>query len=123
MRYLLSIYWDEEKLASLPTDEREELNRRHVAFNRELQASGHWIEAEALSPSTDAACVRVRDGRRNVVDGPFAEAKEVVGGVYLIEAANLDEALSIAERVPSAEYAAVEVRPTMRLKADGEIIW
>lgn len=123
MRYLLSIYWDEEKLASLPKDELEGLNRRHVAFNRELQASGHWIEAEALSPSTDATCVRAVDGRSKVVDGPFAEAKEVVGGFYLIEAADLDEALSIAERVPSVGYAVVEVRPTMRLQADGEVIW
>ncbi|HEV7281189.1 MAG TPA: YciI family protein [Pirellulaceae bacterium] len=123
MRYLLLIHWDEEKLANLPPAEREGLNARHVAFNRELQASGHFIEAEALSPSTLAACVRVRDGKPEVVDGPFAEAKEMVGGFYLIEAADLPEALTIAQRVPSAPYATVEVRPTMRLTQNGEIIW
>lgn len=123
MRYLLLIHWDEEKLANLPTEEREGLNDRHVAFNRELQASGHFIEAEALAPSSVAACVRVQNGKPEVLDGPFAEAKEMVGGFYLIEAADLPEALAIAGRVPSAPYATVEVRPTMRLTKDGEVIW
>jgi hypothetical protein len=123
MRYLLLIHWDEEKLANLPAAEREGLNARHVTFNRELQASGHFIEAEALAPSSVAACVRVKNGKSEILDGPFAEAKEMIGGFYLIDAADLPEALKIAERVPSAPYATVEVRPTMRLTKDGEVIW
>lgn len=123
MRFLCLIHLNEAELAALPEAELGVLNERHVAVARELRESGHLIEAEPLSPSTLSACVRVRDGRAAVVDGPFAETKEVVGGFFLIEATDLSEALKIAARIPAAERWTVEVRPTMHLAKDGEVIW
>lgn len=115
MKYLCLIYWDEERLFAIPDREMHALNAEHLAFNERLRASGHMIEAEALQPSRETACVRVRDGKRSITDGPFAEAKELVAGFYLIEARDLDEANEIAAQIPSARYATVEVRPTRQL--------
>lgn len=123
MRFLCLIHLNEAELAAIPEAELGVLNEQHVAVARELQESGHLIQAEPLSPSKLSACVRVRDGRAAVVDGPFAETKEVVGGFYLIEAADQAEALQIAARIPAARLWTVEVRPTMHLAKDGEVIW
>ncbi|MGH7712277.1 MAG: YciI family protein, partial [Gemmatimonadaceae bacterium] len=83
--------------------------------NDSLRASGHFIEAEALEPAAATACVRGRRGQTQVTDGPFTEAKELVAGFYLIEARDLDEAVDIASRIPSAPLATIEVRPTRQL--------
>jgi hypothetical protein len=119
VRYLCLIYWDEHKLATLPADELNALNAAHLDFNDELRRSGHYVEAEALKPSTESTCVRVKGGRAMVTDGPFAEAKEVVAGFYLLEVRDRDEALEIAARIPSATHATVEVRPIHKLVVDG----
>jgi hypothetical protein len=113
------IHWDEQKLATLPPDELNTLNAAHLDFNDELRRSGHYVEAEALMPSREAACVRVKGGRAMITDGPFAEAKEVVAGFYLLEVRDRDEALQIAARIPSAGYATVEVRETRQLQVEG----
>jgi hypothetical protein len=119
MKYLCLIYWDEEKLDAMPDDEMAALNARHLAFNESLRASGHLIEAEALQPAATAACLRPRQGAASVTDGPFTEAKELVAGFYLIEAADMSEAVAIATRIPSAALTTVEVRPTRQLVVDG----
>jgi hypothetical protein len=104
----------------MPSQEMNSLNARHLAFNNSLRKSGHFIEAEALEPSAATARVRVRNGRTTtVVDGPFAESKEVVAGFYLIEASDLREATQIASRIPSAPLGTIEVRPTRKLIVDG----
>lgn len=119
MKYVCLIHMNEEELAAIGEPEISELNARHLEFNDRLLAAGKLIEAEALAPSPATATVRVRGGRRNVIDGPFTESKEIVAGFYLIEAADMDEAIEIASRIPSAPLATIEVRPTRRLVVDG----
>lgn len=121
MRYLCLIYWNEHALATLPADELDALNAAHLDFNDELRRSGHYVEAEALQPPAASACLRVRGGTPVVTDGPFAEAKEVVAGFYLLEVRDRDEALEIAARIPSATHATVEVRPVHTLVVQGRL--
>jgi len=119
MRYLCLIYLDEKHLAAMPQVEMDALNAKHLALNEDLLKSGHFIEAEALTPGSCATCVRVRNGRPTVVDGPYAETKEMVAGFYLIEARDLNEAIQVAARLPSAPLGTVEVRPCRDLEVDG----
>lgn len=119
MKYLCMIYLNEKEMAAMPAADMNSLNARHLDFNNGLRKSGNWIEAEALEPAGTAACVRVRKGKVSVTDGPFAEAKEHVGGFYLIEARDLSEATRIASKLPSAALGTVEVRPTRKLIVDG----
>jgi hypothetical protein len=119
MRYVCHIYWDEQKLATLPAAELNALNAAHLDFNDELRRSGHYVEAEALAPSRESVCLRVKGERPIVTDGPFAEAKEVVAGFYLLEVRDRDEALQIAARIPSASHATIEVRPVHTLVVEG----
>jgi hypothetical protein len=86
-----------------------------VQLTHEINAKGQYIEAAPLEPSSSAASVRVRDGKRLVTDGPFAETREVLGGYYLVDVPNLDEAIRIAERHPGARLGTVEIRPVVEL--------
>jgi hypothetical protein len=119
MRYLCLIYKDEKELAEMPPAQLNALNARHLEFNDDLLTRGHFIEAEALEATAATTCIRVRQGRTVVIDGPFVETKEQVAGFYLIEARDLDEALQIAARIPAASIATVEVRPCRDLIVDG----
>jgi hypothetical protein len=119
MKYLCLIYLNEEEMDAMPADEMNSLNAEHLDFNDGLRTSGHFIEAEALAPAGAAACVRVRQGKASVTDGPFAETKELVAGFYLIEARGLNEAVQIAARIPSAPLGTVEVRATRQLIVEG----
>jgi len=119
MKYLCLIYLNESQMDALPAGEMNTLNVKHLELNDRLRVSGHFIEAEALQPSGEAACVRVRQGKVSVTDGPFAETKELVAGFYLIEARDLKEAVEIAARFPSAPLGTVEVRATRQLIVDG----
>lgn len=118
MKYLCLIHLDEEQMDAMPAAEMNALNAAHLRLNDELRGSGHFIEAEALQPSRDAACVRVRGGKATVTDGPYAETKELVAGFYLLEARDMDEALRLAARLPAAVHGTVEVRPTRQLIVD-----
>jgi len=119
MRYLCLIYHDEKVLAAMPENEMDELNAAHLAFNDDILASGHFIEAEALQPAAAATCVRVRNGKATLTDGPYAETKEMVAGFYLIEARDLNEAIQVGARIPSASRAVVEIRPCRDLEVGG----
>ena len=119
MRYLCLIYLNEKELAAMPQHDMDELNRRHLELNEDLLRSGHFIEAEALTPGASATCVRVRNGRKAVTDGPYAETKEMVAGFYVIEARDLNEAIAVAARIPAAPLGVVEVRPCRNLEIDG----
>jgi hypothetical protein len=119
MKYLCLIYLDEQQMDALPAAEMDSLNARHLDLNDDLRRSGHFVEAEALEPARRAATLRMRQGRPSVTDGPFAEAKEVVAGFYLIEARDRDEALEVAARFPSAPLGRVEVWPTRQLVVEG----
>ena len=115
MKYLCLVYADEAKLNALPQDDVDALIDETLATNEELAASGHLIVTEALEQVASAATVRVRDGRLSATDGPFAETNEQLGGFWLIEARDLNEAIRIAGRLPSARVGTVEVRPVIDL--------
>jgi len=119
MRYLCLIYLDEKQFGTVPEAEVNALNARHLELNEQLLKSGHFIEAEALGPTSETSCVRVREKKVTLTDGPFMETKEVVAGFYLIEARDLNEAINIAARLPSAPMGAIEVRPCRNLIVDG----
>ena len=119
MKYLCLIYLNEDEMDAMPKHEMDALNARHLDFNDELRRSGHFIDAEALSPGRATAKVRVRKGSVGVTDGPYTESKELIAGFYLIEAADMEEAISIASRFPSAPLATIEVRPTRQLIVPG----
>jgi hypothetical protein len=113
MRYLLSIYGDESQMASAPEGAVREMSDAYATFTAELREAGAMLGGDALQPTSSATTVRVRDGERLLTDGPFAETREQLGGFYLIECADLDEALAWAARIPGAAYGSIEVRPVM----------
>jgi hypothetical protein len=120
VKYLCLIYLDGRMLEAMPEPEMSALNARHLEFNEGLVTSGRFIEAEALEPAASGTCVRVRNGRIAVTDGPYAETKEMVAGFYFIEARDLNEAISIAAGIPAAPLGTVEVRPCRDLVVDGK---
>ena len=119
MKYLCLIHLDEKELAAMPASDLSALNAEHLDFNDGLRAKGQFIQAEALEPARATACIRVRNGKASVVDGPFTETKELVAGFYLIEAGDLNEATQIASGIPSARLGTVEVRPARQLVVEG----
>jgi hypothetical protein len=112
MKYMLLIYLDENALSE---GERQACYAESSALAHELKASGKYIAASPLQPTDTATSVRVREGRRLVTDGPFAETREQLGGYYLVDADDLDDAIRIAARIPMARKGTVEVRPVIEL--------
>ena len=112
MRYMLLIYGDEQ---ALDDAERTQCYKDSTELARELEAAGQYRAAAPLQPTATATSVRVRDGKRLITDGPFAETREQLGGYFLVDARNLDEALAIAERIPMARLGTVEVRPVVEI--------
>jgi len=115
MKYLLAIYENEKQWESLPQAESKQIIDEYRAFTDAIQKSGNYIAGEALQPTTAATSVRIRDGKRLTTDGPFAETREQLGGFYLVEAKDLDEAIAMAARMPSARWGTIEVRPILDL--------
>jgi hypothetical protein len=111
MKYLCLIYDEEKKLAAMSKAEMDALMGDYFAFTDEIQKSGQHLAGEALQPVHTATTVRVRNGRLSTTDGPFAETKEQLGGFYMIEARDLNEAIQVASRIPSARIGSIEVRP------------
>jgi hypothetical protein len=111
MKYLCLIYDEEAKFGSMSKPEMDALMGEYFAFTRDIRESGHYLGGNDLQPTRNATTVRVRNGRMSTTDGPFAETKEQLGGYYLIEAKDLNEAIQIAARIPSAKMGAIEVRP------------
>jgi hypothetical protein len=112
MKYMLLIYTNEN---SWTDDEREHCYVESTELTHELNARGQYLGASPLLPVATATSVRIRDGKRLVTDGPFAETHEQLGGFFLVEAADLNEAIAIAARIPGARKGTVEVRPVMEL--------
>lgn len=113
MQYLLLIYDPEKAWTTMPEAERQKLFADYMAFTKDIKTSGHFKAGDALQPTHTATTVRVRDGKISTTDGPFAETREQLGGYYLIEAKDLDEATKIAARIPSAKLGSIEIRPIM----------
>ncbi len=118
MRYLCLIYEDEKIWATMPREESEAMIGEYFALSEGLKSSGHYIGANPLQPTTTATTVRVRNGKVSATDGPFAETREQLGGYYLVEAKDLNEAIQIAARIPSARTGSIEVRPVLEITAD-----
>ena len=117
MKYLLTIYADESRYATMTPEESAQLMAGYGAFGREAQAAGVLLGGEGLQPTATATTVRVRDGETLLTDGPFAETREQLGGYYLLDCADLDEANRWAAKIPDATGGAVEVRPVMDYSA------
>ena len=111
MKYMLLIYDAETTLARMSPEEAQRFHEEYMKFTAEIGASGHLLGGDALESIHTATTVRIREGKLSATDGPFAETREQLGGYYLIEARDLDEALQIAARVPSARTGSIEVRP------------
>jgi hypothetical protein len=117
MRYLLLIY-AEESTEPPAEDVAAASHAAYAAFTSDVKARGLFQAGEALTPTSTATTVRVRDGETVTTDGPFAETKEALGGFYLIEARDLDEAIETAAKIPAAAEGSIEVRPIWELPAD-----
>ena len=113
MQYLCLIYGAEERWNSATEEEGRAVMADYMAFTESIEKSGNLAGGNALQPTSTATTVRVRDGETLVTDGPFAETKEQLGGYYLIEAKDADEAIAIAARIPGARHGSVEVRPVV----------
>jgi len=111
MRYLCLIYDEEKKLGTMPKSEADAFMGDYFAFTEGIKKSGHYVGGEALKPVHTATTVRIRGGKISTTDGPFAETKEQLGGYYLIEARDLNDAIQVASKIPSARLGSVEVRP------------
>jgi hypothetical protein len=117
MQYLCLIYDDERAWQKLPPAETEKVIGEFTAFTESVKKSGHYAGGNALAPTHTATTVRVRQGKVATTDGPFAETKEQLGGYYLLNARDLNEAIQLAARIPGARFGSVEVRPVMEMPA------
>ena len=111
MKYLCLIYDEEVKMATMSEADANAFMGEYFAFTNDIKKTGHYVGGEALKPVNTATTVRMRNGKMSTTDGPFAETKEQLGGYYLIEARDLNDALQVASRIPSARTGSVEVRP------------
>ena len=113
MKYMLLVYLEEHALSD---EEREHCYVESAQLARDLSTGGKYLAASPLHPTATATSVQVRNGKRLITDGPFAETREQLGGFYLIDARDLDEAMSIAERIPVAKVGTIEIRPVLEIK-------
>jgi hypothetical protein len=113
MKYLCLIYDDEQSMAATPKSEQDAFMGEYFTFTDGIRASGHMVAGEALHPVQTATTVRIRNGRMSTTDGPFAETREQLGGFYLIDARDLNEAIQVAAKIPSARTGSIEVRPVV----------
>ena len=111
MQYLLLIYANEAQMAAMNPSALESMHAEYVEFTKGIVQAGQFKAGDRLKPTSTASTVRVRNGKAATTDGPFAETREQLGGYYLIDAKNLDEAIAIAGRIPGAKHGSIEVRP------------
>ena len=118
MQYMLLIYGNEAAMKSATQADRDAMFRSYHEYTQSIIKTGNMKAGDALQPTATATTVRVRDGKTLTTDGPFAETREQLGGYYLVEAKDLDEATKLAARIPSAQWGSIEVRPVMALPPD-----
>ena len=111
MKYLCLIYNDEREMGTMPRPDGEKMMAEYSEFTESIKKSGHYKGGDALQPTTTATTVRVRQSKVSTTDGPFAETKEQLGGFYMIDAKDLNDAIQVAARIPAAKTGSVEVRP------------
>lgn len=118
MRYLCLIYEDEKRWESMPKEQAEAMMGEYGAFTEDIRKNGQYLAGEALQATPTATTVRVRNGKLSTTDGPFAETKEQLGGYYLIDAKDLNEAIQLSARIPSARFGSIEIRPVMEFNQE-----
>lgn len=111
MQYILLIYSDETAEANATEEQNQAVMNEYFAFSGEVRDRGLFVAGEALHPTTAATTVRVRDGKTVTTDGPFAETREQLGGFYILNCKDLDEAIEMAAKIPGARHGSVEIRP------------
>ncbi len=111
MQYLLMIHSDEAAMQQARNEDRQAMTAAYGAYTQAMKEAGAWRGGERLHPSSNATVVRAQNGKTSVLNGPYAEVKEQLGGYYVIEAADLDAAIGWAARCPGAQFGAIEVRP------------
>jgi hypothetical protein len=111
MKYLLLMYADEAIGSNWSEEERQAAAKTWAAFRKEMSASGVLISSNGVAPDTSATTIRVRNDKTMITDGPFAETHEQLGGYFLVECNDLDEAIRWAEKIPTAQYGSIEIRP------------
>ena len=116
MQYLCLIYSDESQWPKLPKPELDRVLNEYLAFMDEVRRNGHYVGSNRLQPTSTATTVRIRDGKLTTTDGPFAETKEQLGGYFLVEAKDLNEAIHVAAKIPGARYGSIEVRPVAEVR-------
>ena len=111
MQYLLLLHADESGWSKMTEAEQQQGYAAYMAYTEALKKAGAYVGSNRLQPVSSATTVKIANGKQQVLDGPYADAKEQLGGYYLVEAKNLDEATAIAARIPGAKYGCIEVRP------------
>jgi hypothetical protein len=122
MKYAFTIYGDESQRESATAEQREEMSKAYAALTQEMEEKGVMVAGEGLYPTATATTVRVRDGERDVTDGPFAETKEALGGFYVLDVKDLDEAIEWAAKIPGSQVGSIEVRPVMVFDEAGNLV-
>jgi hypothetical protein len=117
VKYLCLIYSDEKQIAAMPESQAKSAIGEYMAFTEGIRKSGHYLGAERLQPTHTATTIRSRNGKVSTTDGPFAETKEQLGGFYLIEARDLNDAIQVASKIPGTRWGSIEVRPIWELNA------
>lgn len=115
MRYIALIYSNEAQDGAMDEAAQGEMFARYGAFTQEVQAKGYFHSGEPLQPTSTATTVRVRDGKTQTTDGPFAETREQLGGFYILDCPSLDTAIEMAAKIPAAENGSIEVRPILEM--------
>ena len=115
MKYLLLIYENESVAAGMAEADQGKIWNEYMTYTEDIKKKGQHIAGEALQPIATATTVRVKDGKTVSTDGPFAETREQLGGYYLIDASDLDEAIDIAARIPGGRWGTIEIRPVMEI--------
>ena len=118
MKYLCLIYENEKSWENTSPAEGEAIMNEYFQFTDDIRKNGKYIAGEALQPTASSTTVRVRNGKVSTTDGPFAETKEQLGGFYLIEATDLNDAIQVASRIPSARLGSIEIRPVVDFSAE-----
>ncbi|QOZ71414.1 YciI family protein [Bradyrhizobium arachidis] len=113
MQYLLLIYRSEAELSKMSPEARQKISAEYGTYTQSIVQSGHFKAGDGLQPTTTATTVRVREGKTLTTDGPFAETREQLGGYYLVEAKDLDAAITLAAGIPNARDGSIEIRPVM----------
>jgi hypothetical protein len=122
MKYAFTIYGDETQRASASEEQQQAMSQAYATLTQEMQEKGVLVAGDGLYPTPTATTVRVRDGERNVTDGPFAETKEQLGGFYVLDVKDLDEAIEWAAKIPGSQFGSVEIRPVMVFDEAGNLV-